>query len=56
LITNGYDADGIISQEMSEIARRRHARLTPEERKEAASKAAKARWAKTTTDQRAHFA
>jgi hypothetical protein len=46
----------IISKWMSEVARRRHASLTPEERKAAASKAAVGRWSKMTPEERSEQA
>jgi acyl-CoA reductase-like NAD-dependent aldehyde dehydrogenase len=46
----------IISKWMSEVARQRHARLTPEERTAAASKAAVGRWSKMTAEERSEQA
>ena len=41
---------------MIEVARQRHARLTPEERTAAASKAATAKWSKMTHEERSEQA
>jgi hypothetical protein len=45
--------DEIIAEAMRIIARRQQARLTPEQRKAAASKAAKARWSRVPPEMRA---
>jgi acyl-CoA reductase-like NAD-dependent aldehyde dehydrogenase len=40
---------------MSELAKRRHAQSTPQERSDAARRAAKSRWAKTPAAERSKF-